>query len=61
MENNYPPGAKDRSDAPYNYDPEQVLVECDHCGEFVTVAIAEECNGFNFCADGKCLDLFFLS
>ena len=57
MTDNYPPGAKDRSDAPYNYDPEQVMVECSHCGEFIKVAMAEQWNELNFCPD-DCLNLF---
>lgn len=57
MNDNYPAGAKNDLSAPYNYDPEQVLVECDHCGEFIKVAMADEWNEYNFCPDG-CMDLF---
>lgn len=57
MTDNYPAGAKDRSDAPYNYDPEQVMVECENCGEFIKIAMAETWNEYNFCS-GDCLDIF---
>ena len=58
MTDNTPPGANDRTDAPYNYDPEQVMVECDNCGEFIKVAMADQWKEYNFCPNEVCMDLF---
>ena len=56
MTENTPPGAKDRSDAPFNYDPEQ-LIPCDNCEEFIKRAMAVEFDGLKFC-DDYCLNRF---
>lgn len=52
----YPPGAKNRSDAPYNYDPD-TKVECDQCEEMARIDDAESWNGFLFC-NKTCLNKF---
>ena len=57
MTDNYPAGSKDRTDAPYNYDPEQALVECENCGEFIKLAMAKEFDKLKFC-DDYCLNRF---
>ncbi len=57
MTDNYPPGAADRSDAPYNYDP-KTEVECTNCLLFITIEDSKVWNDDYFCDNDTCLQMY---
>lgn len=57
MTDNYAPGTKNLTDAPFNYDPERNEVECANCLDLIKESDAKKCNDNYFC-DEICLERF---